>query len=121
MKIGIAGYGVVGQAQHSIIKDEVIIYDTDPKKCYDIEKAKEEIKSLIRGRQLLWNGITRNVVIAGGFFTSVLQNDKFKDIDIFILDNDAEVYHNLTAGFVRQSMAGTHVMPIVDDPYEYPP
>ena len=65
---------------------------------FGIEKAKEEIKSLIRGRQLLWNGITRNVVIAGGFFTAALQLNKFKDIDIFILNNDFDVFNNLTQG-----------------------
>ena len=84
--------------------------------AYAIEHTKNTIKSLMRTRNLLWNGIERNVVISGGFFASALQNSKYKDIDIFILNNDAEVYHNLTAGFVRQSMAGTHVMPIVDDP-----
>ena len=83
---------------------------------FGIEKAKEEIKSLIRIRKLLWNGIARNVVIAGGFFTAALQLNKFKDIDIFILNNDVSVYNDLTQGFVRQSMAGTHVMPVVDDP-----
>jgi hypothetical protein len=63
---------------------------------YDIEKAKNHIKTLIGTRSLLWNGITRNVVIAGGFFTSVLQNTPFKDVDIFILNNDVDVYNNLT-------------------------
>ena len=65
---------------------------------FGIEKAKEEIKSLIRIRKLLWNGITRNVVIAGGFFTASLQLNKFKDIDIFILNNDFDVFNNLTQG-----------------------
>lgn len=63
---------------------------------YNIEEAKREIKSYIRSRSLLWNGLTRNVVIAGGFFTSVMQNKTFKDIDIFILDNDIAVYNELT-------------------------
>lgn len=66
---------------------------------YGIEKAKEDIKALIRTRNLLWNGITRNVVIAGGFFTNALQLNKFKDIDIFILNNDVSVYNDLTEGF----------------------
>lgn len=66
---------------------------------YGIEKAKNDIKSLIRTRNLLWNGITRNVVIAGGFFTNALQLNKFKDIDIFILNNDVSVYNDLTEGF----------------------
>ena len=83
---------------------------------FGIEKAKEEIKSLIRGRQLLWNGITRNVVFAGGFFTAALQLNKFKDIDIFILNNDVSVYNDLTQGFVRQSMAGPDTMRVTDDP-----
>ena len=65
---------------------------------FGIEKAKEEIKSLIRIRKLLWNGITRNVVFAGGFFTAALQLNKFKDIDIFILNNDFDVFNNLTQG-----------------------
>ena len=63
---------------------------------YDIEKAKSNIKTLIRTRSLLCNGITRNVVVAGGFFTSVLQNTPFKDVDIFILNNDIAVYNELT-------------------------
>jgi hypothetical protein len=70
---------------------------------YGIEYAKKDIKSLIIARSLLWNGITRNVVIAGGFFTSVLQNNKFKDIDIFVLNNDTTVYNELTGGFHNAS------------------
>ena len=70
---------------------------------YDIEKAKSNIRTLIRNRNLLWNGITRNVVIAGGFFTSVLQNKPFKDIDIFVLNNDTAVYNELTGGFHNAS------------------
>lgn len=69
---------------------------------YGIEDTKSMLKKLIDARGLLWNGITRNVVIAGGFFTSVLQNDKFKDIDIFILNNDVAVYNDLTSGFKNQ-------------------
>lgn len=83
---------------------------------FGIEKAKQEIKSLIRGRQLLWNGITRNVVFAGGFFTAALQLNKFKDIDIFVLNNDVDVFHNLTQGFSRQEMAGPGTMRVTDDP-----
>ena len=64
-----------------------------------IEDTKAAIKAVIDQRKLLWNGITRNVVIAGGFFTSWLQRDKFKDIDIFILNNDVDVYDSLTNGF----------------------
>ena len=67
-----------------------------------IEDTKNTLKYLIGNRSLLWNGITRNVVIAGGFFTSFLQNDKFKDIDIFILNNDVSVYNDLTQGFKNQ-------------------
>ena len=64
-----------------------------------IEGAKAAIKAVIDQRKLLWNGITRNVVIAGGFFTSWLQRDKFKDIDIFVLNNDVSVYNDLTNGY----------------------
>jgi hypothetical protein len=66
---------------------------------YDIEESKREIKGQIRSRNLLANGLTQNVVIAGGFFTSVMQNKTFKDIDIFILNNDVAVYNTLTGGF----------------------
>jgi hypothetical protein len=64
-----------------------------------IEESKRAIKSQINARSLLWNGITRNVVIAGGFFTSVMQNKPFKDIDIFVLNNDVDVYNHLTEGY----------------------
>lgn len=64
-----------------------------------INESKREIKGQINARSLLWNGLTRNVVIAGGFFTSVMQNKPFKDIDIFILNNDVDVYNNLTEGY----------------------
>lgn len=70
---------------------------------FSIEEAKREIKGYINARSLLWNGITRNVVIAGGFFTSILQNKPFKDIDIFVLNNDVSVYNDLTRGFKEQS------------------
>lgn len=68
-----------------------------------LEDTKKAIKSQITTRSLLWNGITRNVVIAGGFFTSWLQNKPFKDIDIFVLNNDVSVYNDLTEGFKKQS------------------
>ncbi len=68
-----------------------------------IKESKREIKGQINSRSLLWNGITRNVVIAGGFFTSVLQNKPFKDIDIFVLNNDTTVYNELTGGFHNAS------------------
>jgi hypothetical protein len=68
-----------------------------------IKESKREIKGQINSRSLLWNGITRNVVIAGGFFTSVLQNKPFKDIDIFVLNNDTAVYNELTGGFHNAS------------------
>ena len=72
-----------------------------------IEETKSTLKQLILSRKLLWNGITRNVVIAGGFFTSYLQNDKFKDIDIFVLNNDVSVYNDLTNGFKEQDAKNT--------------
>lgn len=71
---------------------------------YNIEHTKNSIKSLITTRNLLWNGITQNVVIAGGFFTSALQNKPFKDIDIFILDNDVAVFNAFTHGFQNQNI-----------------
>jgi hypothetical protein len=80
-----------------------------------IEDTKIIIKKLISTRVLLWNGITRNVVIAGGFFTSLLQNKPFKDIDIFVLNNDVSVYNSLTEGFARQEMAGPGTRRISDD------
>lgn len=73
------------------------------RETFSIETAKREIKGQINSRSLLWNGITRNVVIAGGFFTSVLQNKPFKDIDIFVLNNDTTVYNELTGGFHNAS------------------
>lgn len=102
MKIGIAGYGVVGQAQHSIIKDEVIIYDTDPKKCYDIEKAKEDIlytdflfvclpTPTVNGKQdrsyvedflvyLITKGYIGTVVIK----STVLLDEQFRDFEEYL-------------------------------------
>ncbi len=68
-----------------------------------IENAKAEIQSLIKSRNLLSGLYGHNVVIAGGFFTNVLQNNKFKDIDIFVLNNDVVVYNHLTEGFKKQS------------------
>lgn len=70
-----------------------------------IHESKREIKGQINARSLLWNGITRNVVIAGGFFTSVMQNKPFKDIDIFVLNNDTSVYDGLTEGYHSASVA----------------
>ncbi len=74
-----------------------MMFNADEK--FNIENAKREIKGYINARSLLWNGLTRNVVIAGGFFTSVLQNKSFKDIDIFVLNNDVDVYNHLTEGY----------------------
>jgi hypothetical protein len=70
---------------------------------FSIENAKAEIQSLIKSRNLLSGLYGHNVVIAGGFFTNVLQNNKFKDIDIFVLNNDYVVYNHLTEGFKKQS------------------
>jgi hypothetical protein len=70
---------------------------------YDIEESKRAIKSLIKTRNLLSGLYGNNVVIAGGFFTNVLKNIKFKDIDIFVLNNDVGVYNHLTEGFKKQS------------------
>ena len=86
------------------------------RETFVIEQSKLAIKNLVFSKKLLWNGITRNVVIAGGFFTSTIQNSKFKDIDIFVLNNDVSVYNDLTQGFVRQSMAGPDTMRVTDDP-----
>ena len=69
------------------------------RETYSIEESKYAIKNLISSRNMLWNGITRNVVIAGGFLTSTLQNTNVKDIDIFILANDVAVYNDLTQEF----------------------
>ena len=79
-----------------------------------IQNAKDIIKSLIKIRKLLDRVYdpdaahtqpinAKNIVIAGGFFTSVLQNNKFKDIDIFVLNNDVGGYNVLTQGFKEQS------------------
>lgn len=89
-----------------------MMFNVDEK--FNIENAKREIKSYINARSLLWNGLTRNVVIAGGFFTSVLQNNKFKDIDIFVLNNDVSVYNDLTRGFPVAPI-NTPINPIFDD------
>ena len=70
---------------------------------FTIENAKQEIQSLVRTRNLLYRVVFKqNIVIAGGFFTSVLQNNHFKDIDIFVLNNDVGVYNQLTNGFKEQ-------------------
>ena len=71
------------------------------RETFVIEQSKLAIKNLIFSKKLLWNGITRNVVIAGGFFTSTIQNSKVKDIDIFVLDNDVAVYNDLTNGYYK--------------------
>lgn len=64
-----------------------------------VRQVKNTLKSLIIARDLLSPGLLKNIVIAGGFFTSALQSRKFKDIDIFVLDNDVSVYNLLTQGF----------------------
>jgi len=47
MKTGIIGFGVVGQAQYSIIKDKgnAVIYDLDTKKCKEPTSTLKEILS----------------------------------------------------------------------------
>lgn len=69
---------------------------------YNIEHTKNSIKSLIATRNLFCYDITHNVVIAGGFFTSALQNIPFKDIDIFILNKDVAVFNAFTDTFLNQ-------------------
>ena len=86
------------------------------RETFVIEQSKLAIKNLIFSKKLLWNGITRNVVIAGGFFTSTIQNSEVKDIDIFVLNNDVSVYNSLTEGFARQEMAGPDTRRVIDDP-----
>ena len=105
--------------------------------AFGIQNAKDIIKSLIKTRNLLDRVYdpgagshmqpvnAKNIVIAGGFFTSVLQNNKFKDIDIFVLNNDVGGYNVLTQGFKEQSDKMNNPQPhpsvpltIFDEPME---
>lgn len=69
---------------------------------------KQEIKdhNILKTDQFLTRigGWRYNLVIAGGYFTNTLQGIPFKDIDIFILNNDVGIYNELTAGFIAQQV-----------------
>lgn len=69
-----------------------------------IENIKTQLKKLIVERELLAPAIAfdskflglSDVVIAGGFFTSVFQHNSFKDVDIFILNNNVNLFEKMT-------------------------
>jgi hypothetical protein len=50
----------------------------------------------MNAKDIFWNGITTDCVIAGGYFASAFRDEGFNDIDVFILNKNVGVYQALT-------------------------
>lgn len=83
-----------------------------------ISNAKYNIRKLIFEKAIFWNGITFDCVIAGGFFASAMQDGTYKDIDVFILNDNKGVFSDLTAGS-RSDNTGAHDWEVRGDAGEY--
>ena len=76
-----------------------------------INSAKSYLKYLIREKKFLnpLHGVGNmhlpaavDVVIAGGFFASCINDEQYKDIDVYVLKNNHHLYTNLTIGYHEQ-------------------
>lgn len=61
-------------------------------------------------------GLSNDIVIAGGYFATAFVDEPFKDIDVFILNKNVQVYANLTDNSpihekwkIRDKDAGTYL------------
>lgn len=61
-----------------------------------INAIKAQIQSMIHTKQIFWNGVYEDCVITGGVFPSLINGEKLKDIDVFILNKNINVYAHLT-------------------------
>lgn len=76
-----------------------------------INSAKNYLKYIIREKNFLkpLHGVgnlrlpaAADVVIAGGFFASCINDEQYKDIDVYVLKNNHHLYTNLTIGYHEQ-------------------
>jgi hypothetical protein len=61
-----------------------------------INSIKHSIETSILAKNIFWNGVITDCVIAGGVFASRFNNETEKDIDVFILNKNVSVYAHLT-------------------------
>lgn len=61
-----------------------------------IDAVKTNIQLFMNAKDIFWNGVTADCVIAGGYFASAFREENFNDIDVFILNNNVNVYQALT-------------------------
>lgn len=61
-----------------------------------ISAIKAQIQSMMHTKQMFWNGVVNDCVIAGGVFASLINDEPLKDIDVFILNKNVSVYAHLT-------------------------
>lgn len=57
-----------------------------------IHAVKTKLRLYLDTKGIFWNGITKDMVIAGGWFASTFKDEAPKDLDVFILNNNKEVY-----------------------------
>ena len=65
----------------------------------NILMTKTALKKLILDKHILRGnigGVPTDVVIAGGFFATMLKLDPYNDVDVFILNNNQMMYDHLT-------------------------
>ena len=60
-----------------------------------INAVKTNLSAYIKHKKILYDGISANCVIAGGYFASVFNDESFKDIDVFILNNSEYLLETL--------------------------
>lgn len=61
-----------------------------------ISAVKAQTLVMIQNKQMFWNGVETDCVIAGGVFASLINDAAIKDIDVFILNKNVSVYAHLT-------------------------
>lgn len=60
-----------------------------------INTIKAQLLSMIHTKQIFWNGVENDCVVAGGVFASLINDDTIKDIDVFVLNKNTLVYKHL--------------------------
>lgn len=60
-----------------------------------IHAVKTKLRLYLDTKGIFWNGITKDMVIAGGWFASTFKDEAPKDLDVFILNNNKEVYDSM--------------------------
>jgi len=61
-----------------------------------LSAIKARIMTMTQTKQMFWNGVENDCVIAGGVFASLINDEAIKDIDVFILNKNVSVYAHLT-------------------------